>query len=222
MSAVKPPLGARRRQADETRRRITESAARLFAARGYAGTTMTAIAEQAKVAVQTVYFTFHTKTELLAAVADLAITGGAARDPLGLAWTQQALGATDGRQRIATVVRATAEIAPRMLPIIDAWNAAIAVDPSAAATYRERLRSRRAFLRRVVDVMAAQGELRAGLDPERAADVFFSLTTPEQFGTCTDLLGWTVAEWREWTAQAIERELLGGPTMRPRAARTGR
>jgi AcrR family transcriptional regulator len=219
-----PAHGVRRRRAEATRRRIVEATVRLFAERGYAGTTMTAIAQQAKVAVQTVYFTFHTKTELLVAVADLAITGGAAGGPEGLAWTQAALSEPDARRRIAIVVDATADIAPRMLPIIDAWRAAIAVDPSAAAMYRERLRSRRAFLRRVVDVTAGRGELRSGLDPERATDIFFALTTPETYGTFTDVLGWRVADWRAWADRTLEHELLGDRARmtRPRAARTAR
>ena len=71
MAAVKRPPrlpgavpGARRTRADATRRRMVDAAAKLFAQRGYAATTMAAIAQQAGVAVQTVYFTFHSKTEL--------------------------------------------------------------------------------------------------------------------------------------------------------------
>ena len=221
MAAVKPPrtrraasAGTRRTRADATRRRMVEAAAKLFAKRGYAATTMAAIAQEAAVAVQTVYFTFHSKTQLLSAVADLAITGGAADEPERLAWTQAALSEPDGARRIAIVVDSTAQIAPRMLPIIDAWRAAMAVDPVAAAVYRDRLLSRRGFLRRVIDVTARRGELRADLDPERATDIFFALTTPESYATLTQLLGWSEPEWRAWTSRALERELLDRPKRR--------
>lgn len=193
---------------------MVDAAAKLFAQRGYAATTMAAIAQQAGVAVQTVYFTFHSKTELLSAVADLAITGGAAREPQRLAWTQAALTEPDARRRIALVVDGTAEIAPRMLPIIDAWQAAMSVDPAAASMYRDRLLSRRGFLRRVIDVTATRGELRAELAPERATDIFFAMTTPESYATFTQLLGRSSAEWRAWTSGVLERELLVGPRRR--------
>ena len=68
MDRVKPsthsePSGRRRARA--TRSRITKAASRLFGERGYSGTTMADIAAAAGVAVQTVYFVFHTKTEVL-------------------------------------------------------------------------------------------------------------------------------------------------------------
>jgi AcrR family transcriptional regulator len=47
------------------RLRITQAAYALFCERGYTGTTMADIAHTADVAVQTVYFTFHTKRALL-------------------------------------------------------------------------------------------------------------------------------------------------------------
>jgi AcrR family transcriptional regulator len=44
---------------------MLDAAIACFTTSGYAGTTMAQIAEQAGVAVQTLYFTFHTKAELL-------------------------------------------------------------------------------------------------------------------------------------------------------------
>ena len=56
MTNVKRPYRSprRREQAEETRRRILAAARRLFVARGYGGTTMETIADDAGVAVQTV------------------------------------------------------------------------------------------------------------------------------------------------------------------------
>src|SRR5688572_32815829 len=65
----------RRDRARATRLRITKAAYTLFCERGYAGTTMADIAEAAGVAVQTVYFTFHTKSELLSRAYDFAVLG---------------------------------------------------------------------------------------------------------------------------------------------------
>ena len=57
----KPPSQSRREKAQATRLRIVEAALAAFLDRGYSGTTMDAVAAQAGVAVQTVYFVFHTK-----------------------------------------------------------------------------------------------------------------------------------------------------------------
>ncbi|MGH2394330.1 MAG: helix-turn-helix domain-containing protein, partial [Candidatus Limnocylindria bacterium] len=66
---------SRRQRAAATRRRIGEAAFRLFALSGYAATTMEAIAREAGVAVQTVYFTFHTKAAVL--IEAMKVGGGA-------------------------------------------------------------------------------------------------------------------------------------------------
>src|SRR5213595_300848 len=78
MSAVKrlaPAKLSRRERAKATQWRIVKAAYTLFCARGYAGTTMAEIAEAAGVAVQTVYFTFHTKSALLSRAYDFAVMG---------------------------------------------------------------------------------------------------------------------------------------------------
>ena len=63
MAAVKgsePVKLSRRGRAKATQWRIVKAAYDLFCAQGYAATTMAQIAEAARVAVQTVYFAFHT------------------------------------------------------------------------------------------------------------------------------------------------------------------
>src|SRR5262245_23139167 len=65
----------RRERARETRRRILAAAYELFCAHGYARTTMEAIASEAGVAVQTLYFTFHAKAAMLEGVVGAAVSG---------------------------------------------------------------------------------------------------------------------------------------------------
>lgn len=213
MAVVKTPRRraaplTRRERADATRQRIVASAAELFRKSGYAGTTMTAIAQRADVAVQTVYFTFHTKTALLSAVADHAITGGTAAEPEQATWVQSVFAERDGARRITLVIEATAQVAPRMLPIADAWHAAIAADPAAGTEFRARLLARRQFLRRVIEQTKESGQLKPTLDPERATDILFAMTTPESYASFTDLLGWSVQQWQNWLTAALVHELL--------------
>src|SRR3954467_9601221 len=85
--AMPPPskLDGRRQRSAHTRARIIDTATRLFLHHGYLPTTIEAVAEQAGVAVQTVYYVFGTKPKLLAAVLDVTIAG----DPEPLATLQR-------------------------------------------------------------------------------------------------------------------------------------
>ena len=65
----------RRAQARQTRRLIIEAAGRLFAERGYSGTSIEAIAQEAGVAVETIYAAFGNKVAILAALVDFSVVG---------------------------------------------------------------------------------------------------------------------------------------------------
>src|SRR4029453_18878612 len=74
-------LDGRRARSRQTRRRIIDAATRLFLVRGYVTSTIEDVAEEAGVAVQTVYYVFGNKPQLLGAVLDPAIAGAVERVP---------------------------------------------------------------------------------------------------------------------------------------------
>ena len=89
MTAVKRTATAapsRKERAAATRRRILDSALTAFSTHGYSSTTMDAVAADAGVAVQTVYFTFRTKGELLQAVYEHAVLGPEQTPPHQMPW----------------------------------------------------------------------------------------------------------------------------------------
>src|SRR6266567_3496831 len=65
----------RARQAADTRAGVLAAASRLFSERGWAGTTLAAIAAEAGTAVETVYSGFASKRGVLLAAIDVAIAG---------------------------------------------------------------------------------------------------------------------------------------------------
>ncbi len=65
------------RQRAETRARVIGAAEACFVDRGYATTTIVAIAEAADVSPETVYAIFRNKRALLQAVLEAAVTGNA-------------------------------------------------------------------------------------------------------------------------------------------------
>ena len=82
-------LGPRAARARETRQRMVDAARRLFVERGYLPTTMSAIAQVAGVAIQTLYLSFGSKAGGLAATLDTTNAGDDAPVPvLDRPWVQ--------------------------------------------------------------------------------------------------------------------------------------
>src|SRR5437763_13786302 len=94
----------RRAQAAETRRQILTAAQRLFERDGYAATTMAAIAQDAGVALKTVYVAFETKSGVLRALWHLLLRGDQDDVPVGeRGWYRATLAEPDPGARIARV-----------------------------------------------------------------------------------------------------------------------
>src|SRR3954447_9720802 len=110
----------RAQRAKETRRRMLEAARELFVQQGYGATALQEIADQAGVAVQTIYFTFGTKRALLKELADGSIAGDA--EPIARMdrpWFQQSLAAETADAQLRLHVRATRGILDRVAPIVE-------------------------------------------------------------------------------------------------------
>lgn len=86
-----------------SQKRVLDSAAKMFRDRGYAGTTMRAIAEEANLKAGSIYYHYKSKDELITAVLDLGINAviGTVRSALD-ALPESAT----GRERLETAIRA--------------------------------------------------------------------------------------------------------------------
>src|SRR6266508_6740329 len=72
---VKTKFPRREQKARATRSAVLGAAKKLFIAEGYGATTIQAIADEADVAVQTVYAVFGNKRSILAELVDVSIAG---------------------------------------------------------------------------------------------------------------------------------------------------
>jgi hypothetical protein len=61
---------------------------------------------------------------------------------------------------------------------------------------------------RVVTVLAANGGLRDGLGPERAADIVFGLLSHELYRLLVIEQGWAPEDWERWAADTLAAQLL--------------
>ncbi len=215
MEPVKPPAPARsdrRERARATRLRITKAATTLFCERGYTRTTMADVADAAGVAVQTVYFVFHTKTELLNSTYSLAVMGENDPAPPEMQeWYRQAVSEADVTSAVRLVVGGVAEILRRVAPLDQAVRSAAAGDPDAAAFLSHNEGMRADGYQAIVSFLHLKRPLRDDLTEERATDVMLLLLSPGVYRALAVERAWTHAEWVAWTSRALVEQLFESP-----------
>ena len=192
-----------------TRRRIIQAALARFASPGYAATTMDAIAGDAGVAVQTVYFTFRTKAELLlAAVTVAGGEPGGPENPVERPWMTEVVAAVTGTRRLALIVELGNEIYRRIAPLMPAVRAAAAADPEVDRVWRGLATRRRDGMRRVIELFAQRNELREDLDPELALDLLIGVHRWETYAAFVEECGWTIERYKAWQFTTLVHQLL--------------
>lgn len=209
MDAVATPVkpSPRKDRARETRARMVAAAHRQFVTRGYYAATMADVAADAGVAVQTLYFTFHSKPELLQAAMERAVLGEDALPPEQQPWFAAMAAEPDPRAAVRLMVEGVADIFDRVAALFSAARA-VAHEPEVGEILDRSERLRREGYERLVHGFAARGMLRPGLSPERATDVLFVLHGPATFHAFTAGCGWSRAEWVDWATRTIAEQLL--------------
>ena len=213
MSAVKesgPTKLSRRGRAKATQWRIVKAAYRLFCAQGYAGTTMAEIAEAAGVAVQSVYFTFHTKAALLSRAYDFAVMGEEEPQiPQQQAWYQAMTAEPDVTEALRHFVTGVGEITRRVTPLALAAQVAADGDPDTARVLAFHDGMQADAYREVVKLLGAKAELRRGLSLERGTDLLLLYAGTDVYHVMVEMRGWPHDEFLEWTAVTLADQLFG-------------
>jgi AcrR family transcriptional regulator len=205
------PAGpSRRERAQATQARIVKTAYELFVTRGYARTTMAEIAAAADVAVQTVYFTFHTKAALLSRCVDFAVMGeGQPLVPDQQPWFKALVAETDATEALRHVVTGVGEITRRVTPLYLVARAAAEGDAETARVMAFHENWRAQGYREMLDLLRAKASLRPGLSPERATQLLLLYVGPDIYHVVIDSYGWTLEEWRDWTVATLDEQLFG-------------
>jgi AcrR family transcriptional regulator len=203
----------RRERARATRRAVLAAARRLFVGDGYGATTIQAVADEAGVAVQTVYAAFGNKRTILAELLDVSIAGDDEAVVVNAReWMRPVWEAPTAAERLRAYAAAVARIMAGAGDVFAVVTAAAATDPDVvelAATAEQR---RRIGAASVVESVRSVGALRPGLEPERAVDVLWLLNSPAVFGQLVRQAGWSQQEYESWLADAMVRELLAVQT----------
>ncbi|MFC7597550.1 TetR/AcrR family transcriptional regulator [Terrabacter sp. GCM10028922] len=217
MGPVKSARPTRAERAQQTRHRMLDSARTLFISDGYAATTMERIAETAGVAVQTLYYTFRTKGQLLCEVVETTAAGDEEVVPVAQrAWVRDMLTAPSGPRVLALAVEHGADIFVRAAPLWPVVTAA-AADPHVEHYWRRVATDRRAGQARMVARLAELGVLRPGLEPDRATDLVVVLFGHDVFRSLVTQAGWSVPEYKAWLFTTLAQQLLQRHRLPPTA-----
>jgi AcrR family transcriptional regulator len=199
----------RREKARQTRSAILDAARRLFVERGYAATSVAAIAAAAGVAPDTVYASVGPKPALFRELIELALSGtgepvpGAERD-----YAVRMRAASDARAKLRIYAAAVTANGRRLTPLFVALRAAAPAAPELQELWEEISRRRARNMRLLVADLAVTGELRADLSQDEMADVIWTMNSAEYFDLLTVRCGWSESAFERWLYDAWVRLLL--------------
>ncbi len=197
----------RKEQARRVRERIVRVAEDHFLERGYAATSVAAIAQAAEVSVDTIYKSFGGKPGLVRAIFQNALEGVG---PIPAEERSDRLQAeeSDPRKIIEGWGRFVTEIAPRGSPILLLLRSASATDPESRALLAEfdaaRLRRMTTNARR----LHRAGHLRAGVTVAAAADIMWTYSSAELYELLVLRRGMPVRRYGRFVADAMADALL--------------
>ena len=203
------PRTLRAEQAKQTRQRIVATAQALFLSRGYTGTTLQAIADEAGVAVETVYSRFRNKTNLLAAILEQGIVPSEdGRDILDQPEIEQIRSTSDQRRQLRLLAAFSRGILQRTHLAHRILRSAAEADAHAAELQKRDTDRRINGQRLYIDLLLANGQLRSGLSRGEAATTYSALASPETYAFLVDRQGWSAKRFEEWLADCLTRLLL--------------
>lgn len=206
---------ASRRQAAarETRRAILEAAKALFLERGYAPTTMTAIAEAAGVSVETIYLSVGPKAAVVRYLVETALSG--TEEPVPAEerdWVQACKAEPNPRLKIRLhATPAICEMYQRLAPLWAVLLEAASPDPELRSLIDELNQRRVGHMRLMVQELAGAGGLRPGLSLDMAADILWATNSPEFYLLLVRERGWSTDVFERWLADAWIDLLLPPP-----------
>jgi AcrR family transcriptional regulator len=199
----------RREQAAVTGREILEAAQRLFEERGYAATTMAAIAAAAGVALKTVYVAFETKSGVLRSLWHLRLRGDEDDVPVGeRQWFRDVLEEPDPERQLRLTARNSRAVKLRAANLMRVMRDAAGGDADIAALWQRIQDDFYANQRSIVDALADKQALAPGLDATRAADILWTLNHPDLWHLLVGERGWSADEYERWFGDAVCAQLL--------------
>jgi AcrR family transcriptional regulator len=200
----------RRAAAEKSRRRIVDTAGRLFSENGYAGTSVQAIAVAAGTSPANIYLVFGTKAALLAAWVDVSVAGD--DTPVMFVDRPEARALADlatVQDRLAAALSIGSAAYERVAAPLAVLDAAAQSDPAIAALAASIDAARRQDIGQLLSVVF--GELPARADMSRAAigDLVSALVSVHLYRALVLTAGWPAPRYERELGRQIRQAVLG-------------
>ncbi|WP_157987432.1 TetR/AcrR family transcriptional regulator [Jiangella endophytica] len=198
----------RAKQAAQTRQAVLAAAGTCFSSRGYAGTSLTDIAHEAGVSVETVK-AIAPKRDLLLMAFRQSFTGS----PGGELIAEKEAGARllaidDGEEFLSALVDFLAAANAASSRLWRAFTSAANSDPALASALREHMGRRRADCEHAIDAFAARGMLHGSVSRDERVETYIYLVAPETHEHFVLDVGWAQPSYRDWLEQAVRSMVL--------------
>jgi AcrR family transcriptional regulator len=203
-----PVKGLRAAKVAETQERILDAARTLFVRDGYHATTLTAVADRARVGHRTVYVRFGTKAALLKGVVDAAVGGDAEQRAVGERdWFQAALGGPTLAGRIDALVGGTVDLMGRAGDLFEVVLQAQASESALAEAFQAGRADTRVLLQRFVRAARTDGLLAVSADPAWQEETVALACQAETYLLLRRTTGWGQQEYRDWLRRTLDEVL---------------
>ena len=210
---VKSAPGRRARKALATRHRMLDAAEALFVRDGYAATTIAAIAEEADVAVQTVYAVFGNKRAILSELLAIRVVGDDHATSLQSRTQWQSIEREpDPHRQLALLAALATQIGNRIGGLYQVLARAADSDPEIAELYRKQQQARYKDQRRVARSLGRKGALKEGLPETTATDIMWAIANPNTHYALISERRWTPGRYEQWLAHLLTCALLSSGT----------
>lgn len=196
----------RRASARARHERVLDVAWAQFRERGYAGTTVAAIARRADVSEETVYKSYGGKSGLVRELRLRALQGSGSEPAES---RSDRLHDDDDPVRIVRGWAALAtEVAPRVVPVLLLVRDAALVDPGMRHLLTELDDERRRRMATNALALHSAGHLRRDVTVEQATDLMFAASSPEMFELLVLRCGWALERYAHQLEDTLRAGLL--------------
>lgn len=195
---------ARRARAERVRTELIETAHHLLLAEGYAALTIPKVAAAVGVSAESVYKRFPGKSALVRAVVEHALRGVG---PLAAEDRSDALDAADLATLLHGWGRLTAEVAPRVAPILLLLQAGAGHDPDLADLGRQVEADRRQRMEENAERLHTAGQLPPGLGVSTVTDILLAYSSPQLYDLLVVRSGWELDRYADFVTVGIGAHL---------------
>lgn len=197
----------RRQQARQTRDDVLTVARARFLADGFAATTISAVASEAGVSVDTIYKAFGGKPGLVRAIHAQGLAGDGAVDAETRSDALQT-----AEPDLGTILKGigllSSEVAPLVAPILLLIRDAAATDDDMVALRAELDDQRLRRMTHNAENLASAGHLRDGLSVADAAEIMWTYSSPELYELLVLARGWPLERYGSFIAEALGAHML--------------